>query len=80
VNLTLEQFKAIEKREAMDRVKPDSVGPHEHKDSGWRCLVNHGPGAPQCFKCEACNEWVSGYRIMGDIRPLPCRPDLWEPR
>lgn len=30
---------------------------HEHKDSGWRCLVNH-PDGKQCFRCMVCGEWI----------------------
>lgn len=50
-------WRAIAEREEMDRVPP-VAGVHEHVDSGWRCLVDHGPGHGQCWKCSLCHEWI----------------------
>lgn len=52
------EIKAFLENDEKWRKLPPVSTPHNHVDSGWRCLVYHGKGKPQCYKCEVCHEWI----------------------
>ena len=52
------QEKAIKDRAKMEADWPRYRDrPHEHVDSGWGCLVDHGDGTA-CYRCALCGAWV----------------------